>query len=129
MPFLVIPPPSTIAWLHPSEPIPPHPHANKDETKPVMIGTFSDAYPPALKEYESSGICTRGFCGTCGSSLFWQSRSLKKFEIVTGTIDQEYLEAEEWRALATPTMECWTKRAIPGVTADIFKGTKKFEGD
>ncbi|KIY69834.1 hypothetical protein CYLTODRAFT_488555 [Cylindrobasidium torrendii FP15055 ss-10] len=129
LPFLVIPSPSTIAWLHHSEPLPAHPHAHKDDTKPVINGTFGAAYPPSLKEYESSGICTRGFCGTCGSSLFWHSKSLNKFEIMTGTIDQEYLEAEEWRALATPTMECWTKRQIPGVTVGLFEGTERFEGD
>lgn len=45
--------------------------------------TISDG----LKWYRSSERARRGFCGECGSSLFWSADALDTISIMTGTID------------------------------------------
>ena len=40
-----------------------------------------------LKWYRSSERARRGFCGVCGSSLFWSADALDTISIMTGTID------------------------------------------
>ncbi|KIY70177.1 DUF636-domain-containing protein, partial [Cylindrobasidium torrendii FP15055 ss-10] len=89
--FVVIYPPSTIEWLTP--------------TKPT--------------EYASSEKAVRGFCATCGSSLYW--KSARYFEVVTGSIDAEYLQGEEWKVLSTAGHQAYYQSAIKGVTDDLFK--------
>lgn len=42
-----------------------------------------------LKWYRSSERARRGFCGECGSSLFWNADALDTISIMTGTIDGE----------------------------------------
>ena len=41
-----------------------------------------------LKWYESSPIARRGFCGECGSSLFWEPAEKDHIGIAAGSIDQ-----------------------------------------
>lgn len=41
----------------------------------------------ALRWYRSSEFARRGFCGECGSSLFWQSGSITN--IAAGSVDGE----------------------------------------
>ncbi|AGY58901.1 GFA family protein [Gloeobacter kilaueensis] len=40
-----------------------------------------------LKWYASSEIAERGFCGVCGSSLFWRARTGNSIAILPGTLD------------------------------------------
>jgi hypothetical protein len=41
----------------------------------------------ALRWYASSGFATRGFCGTCGSALFWKPTDLPHVAILAGSLD------------------------------------------
>jgi hypothetical protein len=40
-----------------------------------------------LKWYESSDEARRGFCGRCGSTLFWDGNGLDYLSIAAGTLD------------------------------------------
>ncbi len=40
-----------------------------------------------LRWYRSSPQAKRGFCGECGSSLFWKPNSGREISIMAGTID------------------------------------------
>lgn len=42
----------------------------------------------ALRWYDSSASARRGFCGTCGSSLFWQRRDDAAIGISAGCLDR-----------------------------------------
>jgi hypothetical protein len=42
-----------------------------------------------LKWYRSSEEAERGFCGVCGSTLFWQGTGRNYIAIAAGTIDGE----------------------------------------
>ena len=41
-----------------------------------------------LRWYQSSEAARRGFCGNCGSSLFWEPTSGEKIVIMAGTLDR-----------------------------------------
>lgn len=41
-----------------------------------------------LRWYESSPGVRRGFCGTCGSSLFWEREGSGGISIMAGTLDR-----------------------------------------
>ena len=41
-----------------------------------------------LSWYQSSASAKRGFCGVCGSSLFWSSESDNHVSIMAGTLNQ-----------------------------------------
>ncbi|HEY0834938.1 MAG TPA: GFA family protein [Azospirillum sp.] len=41
-----------------------------------------------LAWYRSSAKARRGFCGTCGSSLFWQGDGEGLVDVAAGTLDQ-----------------------------------------
>lgn len=40
-----------------------------------------------LRWYRSSSTARRGFCGDCGSSLFWEPASGERISIAAGTLD------------------------------------------
>ncbi len=40
-----------------------------------------------LKWYASSAMAERGFCGACGSTLFWQGKGRDYVAIAAGTLD------------------------------------------
>jgi hypothetical protein len=40
-----------------------------------------------LRWYESSDAARRGFCGDCGSTLFWQANGRDAISIAAGTLD------------------------------------------
>jgi len=40
-----------------------------------------------LRWYESSPGIRRGFCGRCGSSLFWDDSRIRQVSIMAGTLD------------------------------------------
>lgn len=48
---------------------------------------FSLKRDAGLKWYRSSPTAQRGFCGTCGSSLFWQEDGTSHISIMAGTLD------------------------------------------
>ena len=41
----------------------------------------------SLKWFKSSEVASRGFCGTCGSNLFWRPVGKGRTSIFTGSID------------------------------------------
>ena len=41
-----------------------------------------------LKWYEASGIAKRGFCGECGSTLFWKRHDAGYMAIAAGSIER-----------------------------------------
>ncbi|MGH6932613.1 MAG: GFA family protein [Dongiaceae bacterium] len=43
---------------------------------------------PYLKWYNSSNFARRGFCGKCGSSLFWQRRKGNSISIAAGSLER-----------------------------------------
>ena len=42
----------------------------------------------ALKWYEASSVARRGFCGRCGSTLFWQGVGRDYISIAAGSLDE-----------------------------------------
>jgi hypothetical protein len=40
-----------------------------------------------LRWYDSSDAARRGFCGTCGSALFWERRNAKSVSITSGCLE------------------------------------------
>jgi hypothetical protein len=73
-----------------------------------------------LKEFESSPGNFRGFCVTCGSSMYWRTDnegSDGSVDVFLGTLNQEELLGERGKTLCTPTGgRCWSCREIKGVT-------------
>ncbi|KAK0649879.1 glutathione-dependent formaldehyde-activating GFA [Cercophora newfieldiana] len=86
-----------------------------------------------LKNYYCSKGNARGFCGNCGTFLYWRRESGPNINIAIGTIDPLYLFGEGWedsggevpkggfgRALAN---SCggheWVRNEIPGVTDEL----------
>jgi len=57
----------------------PHTKARK-----VNITITKDS---GLKWYKTSNIARRGFCGECGSGLFWEPFELDATGIIAGTLD------------------------------------------
>lgn len=41
----------------------------------------------ALRWYAASGFARRGFCGTCGTALFWEGHELPHVSILAGALD------------------------------------------
>lgn len=41
----------------------------------------------ALRWYAASGFAKRGFCGTCGSALFWRANAADDISILAGSLD------------------------------------------
>lgn len=42
----------------------------------------------AIKWYQASDVARRGFCGTCGSLLFWKHSNLGTISIMAGAFDR-----------------------------------------
>lgn len=53
------------------------------------LANFTITNDTGLKWYRSSDTAKRGFCGTCGSTLFWQADGKDYIAIAAGTIDGE----------------------------------------
>ena len=51
------------------------------------LAEFEITEDTGLKWYRSSDIAVRGFCGECGSTLFWQSDGRDYVAIAAGTVD------------------------------------------
>ncbi|KAK4159976.1 Mss4-like protein [Cladorrhinum sp. PSN259] len=87
----------------------------------------------SLKNYYCTEGNARGFCGGCGTFLYWRRESGPRISIAVGTVDPLYLFGEGWessggevpkggfgRALANA---CggheWVRNEIPGVTDNL----------
>ena len=53
----------------------------------VGLKNFKLTREQGLKWYRSSEIARRGFCSSCGSTLFWQADDGDHIAIAAGTID------------------------------------------
>jgi len=53
----------------------------------VQVTYFELVEDKGLKWYEASDIAKRGFCGDCGSTLFWQAHGSSYIAIAAGSID------------------------------------------
>ncbi len=56
--------------------------------------------------YRASDMATRGFCATCGSSLFWQRDGDDKLDVFLGTLDDP-------SSMPIPDDQLWTERRPP----------------
>ncbi|ROT41446.1 glutathione-dependent formaldehyde-activating GFA [Sodiomyces alkalinus F11] len=100
-----------------------------------------------LKEYAASESGRRGFCGECGSVLFWRSVAGRTISPTIGSVDPLYLFGEGagarfgggedvpaegfGRVLCSGTYVEWCANEIKGVTDDIpllFRG-KRLQGN
>lgn len=54
----------------------------------VNIGQVTLVADETLRWFDSSDKARRGFCATCGSSLFWQSKGGNELAIAAGSLDQ-----------------------------------------
>ncbi|KIY70175.1 hypothetical protein CYLTODRAFT_442179 [Cylindrobasidium torrendii FP15055 ss-10] len=98
---------------------------------PTAIEWLSSARP---KEYISSYKAKRGFCGSCGSSLTYESIldphvHAPVFALMTGSIDQKYLQGEEGKALSKASIQVWCDRAVKGVTDELFEYAERHAGN
>jgi hypothetical protein len=85
----------------------------------AMFSNFRAITPTALsliriKRFNKTENIDRGFCGTCGSVLFWHSRG-EAISIATGSLDPLYLIGEG----ADSTDDHITNEGIAG---QIFSG-------
>jgi hypothetical protein len=53
----------------------------------TTLDNFTLLEDRGLKWYRSSEIADRGFCGECGSSLFWRKRDAGAIGIAAGALD------------------------------------------
>ncbi len=51
-------------------------------------GDFRLVTSESLRWYRSSATARRGFCGTCGSNLFWEPDDRRHISITAGTLDR-----------------------------------------
>ncbi|KAH7367079.1 glutathione-dependent formaldehyde-activating GFA [Plectosphaerella cucumerina] len=101
---------------------------SKDATTP------GHQFPAALKTYSASETGSRGFCGSCGSFLFWRRTDGDRVSLTVGSLDGLYLfgdRAGEGEGADVPAEGfgraiCngrgiieWCDNEIKGVTDDI----------
>ena len=55
-------------------------------TSPENLHLICDT---GLKWYRSSAVAQRGFCGDCGSTLFWKPDSGDRISVYVGSIDDQ----------------------------------------
>jgi hypothetical protein len=53
----------------------------------ARLADFSVLCDATLRWYEASADARRGFCATCGSTLFWSGRGLDYISIAAGSLD------------------------------------------
>lgn len=63
-------------------------HGHHGAYTTVADSQFAFAVDDGLRWYASSDIARRGFCATCGSSLFWQRLDSGEIGVAAGTLDQ-----------------------------------------
>ncbi|BAI72197.1 glutathione-dependent formaldehyde-activating GFA [Azospirillum sp. B510] len=84
--FLLAERPDGVVTCHCSQCRRFHGHFGAYITVPRDTVTF-DA-DGTLSWYRSSSFAERGFCGRCGSSLFWKGDGKREIEIAAGCLDQ-----------------------------------------
>jgi len=62
-------------------------HGNYAAYTRVPLTAFTLTVEEGLKWYASSETARRGFCGTCGSRLFWEPKGSGEISVAAGTID------------------------------------------
>jgi hypothetical protein len=62
-------------------------HGNFASYTNVRRGDLALIETRGLKWYESSDFARRGFCGTCGASLFWEPQGKGTISVAAGTLD------------------------------------------
>lgn len=84
-----------------------------------------------MKNYSASPNADRGFCGVCGSNLYWKPKSDKYVCFSVGTVDSLFLFGEGADGTAVPKggyglalangggHHLWCANEIPGVTDNI----------
>jgi hypothetical protein len=53
----------------------------------ALLDDFQLIEESGLNWYEASEIAKRGFCGTCGATLFWRAHGANYIAIAAGSID------------------------------------------
>ena len=53
----------------------------------AQLGDFRLVRAESLRWYRASSQAQRGFCSTCGSTLFWQADGSDEISITAGTLD------------------------------------------
>jgi hypothetical protein len=91
---------------------------------PPLQASLRTASP--LKRYYATPGIARGFCGDCGSFLFWFDESRDRMDLLVGGFDEEYLQ-RYGEVLTTAGSHMYCAREIKGVT-DHLKG-KRYELD
>lgn len=86
-------------------------------TPPLKASTASP-----LKSYSATAGVSRGFCGDCGSFLFWKKDDGDMIDLLAGSFDQEYL-IKYGETLTTASRHLYCEREIKGVT-DHLQGVK-----
>ena len=82
-------------------------------TVPLEFITYTTS-TSNLAVYRASPSAQRGFCGKCGSTLFWQPEGDSTC-ILVGTIDKDALK--RWgKLLVGSRRHLWVEDAIEGVT-------------
>lgn len=54
-----------------------------------LLKDFNITKDEGLVWYDSSDYAKRGFCGKCGSNLFWQMRGARHISITMGSMDND----------------------------------------
>ncbi|THH15308.1 hypothetical protein EW146_g5134 [Bondarzewia mesenterica] len=71
-----------------------------------------------LKEYASSDPILRGFCLTCGSSMYWFTKPQGPLFLAVGTLDEDVLLGPDGPSLCTPVGgRIFCANDIKGVTS------------
>jgi hypothetical protein len=68
-----------------------------------------------LRRYHATPGIARGFCGACGSFLFWHKEAKDSISMSVGCLDKDVL-ARYGELLAMAKTHLWCADAIPGVT-------------
>ncbi|KAH7158048.1 Mss4-like protein [Dactylonectria estremocensis] len=88
----------------------------------IPLSALEYSSQDTLKTFRASPGIARGFCGECGSFLFWRDESRPRIALAVGTFDKEALS--QWGTLLTNAKRhLWCEDEIPGVT-DHLKGDK-----
>ncbi|KAH8169778.1 glutathione-dependent formaldehyde-activating enzyme domain-containing protein [Sarocladium implicatum] len=82
--------------------------------------TASTASP--LKSYSATPGVARGFCGDCGSFIYWRRESGDNIDLLVGTFDEDDLR-KYGETLTTASVHLYCEREIKGVT-DHLEGVK-----
>jgi len=84
-----------------------------EHTVPTSSVTYTAQ--DTLRRYHATPGIARGFCGACGSFLFWHKEAKDSISMSVGCFDKDVL-ARYGELLARSNNNIWCAAAIPGVT-------------